>query len=76
MFFFMRYSWFSERTTSMDLSNFELIDNESNTGSSVKDQRNDLVLSDGYCGSKSGMVPVTIGQPTIKISKILVGGKE
>ena len=37
---------------------------------------NDLSLGDGYCGSKSGMVPVTCGQPTIKISKILVGGKE
>lgn len=37
---------------------------------------NDLELGDGYCGSKSGMVPVTCGQPSIKISKILVGGKE
>ena len=36
----------------------------------------DLELGDGYCGSKSGMVPVTCGQPSIKISKILVGGKE
>lgn len=37
---------------------------------------NDLKLSTGYCGSDSGMVPVTIGQPTIKISKILVGGRD
>ena len=37
---------------------------------------NDLELGDGYCGSKSGLVPVTCGQPTIKVSKILVGGKE
>ena len=37
---------------------------------------NDLELGDGYCGSKSGMVPVTCGQPSIKVSKILVGGKE
>jgi TldD protein len=37
---------------------------------------NDLNLGDGYCGSKSGMIPVTCGQPTIKVSKILVGGKE
>ena len=36
----------------------------------------DLKLGDGYCGSKSGLVPVTCGQPTIKVSKILVGGKE
>ena len=36
----------------------------------------DLELAGGYCGSKSGMIYVTIGQPTIKISKILVGGME
>lgn len=36
----------------------------------------DLVISGGYCGSKSGMIPVTIGQPTIKVSEILVGGME
>lgn len=36
----------------------------------------DLVLGAGYCGSKSGLIPVTIGQPTIKVSSILVGGKE
>ncbi len=36
----------------------------------------DLLISGGYCGSKSGTIPVTIGQPTIKVSKILVGGME
>ena len=36
----------------------------------------DLLISGGYCGSKSGTIPVTIGEPTIKVSKILVGGKE
>lgn len=35
----------------------------------------DLCLDTGYCGSKSGSVPVTIGEPTIKVSKILVGGE-
>lgn len=34
----------------------------------------DLSLETGYCGSESGNVPVTIGEPTIKVSKILVGG--
>lgn len=37
---------------------------------------NDLVLADGYCGSKSGSIFVSIGQPTIKISEILVGGRQ
>lgn len=34
----------------------------------------DLSFDAGFCGSKSGYIPVTIGQPTIKVSKILVGG--
>ncbi|MDD6224200.1 MAG: TldD/PmbA family protein, partial [bacterium] len=34
----------------------------------------DLLIETGWCGSESGQVPVTCGQPTIKISKILVGG--
>ena len=35
----------------------------------------DLLLETGYCGSVSGTVLVTIGQPTIKVSEILVGGE-
>lgn len=35
---------------------------------------NDLKLSSGECGSISGYVPVNVGQPTIKLGKILVGG--
>lgn len=36
---------------------------------------NDLNKSSGICGSESGWCPVTCGQPTIKLSSILVGGK-
>lgn len=35
----------------------------------------DLNFKLGLCGSKSGYVPVTIGEPTIKVSSILVGGE-
>jgi TldD protein len=35
---------------------------------------NDLELSTGMCGSVSGAVPVTVGQPSLKIDEILVGG--
>lgn len=35
----------------------------------------DLKLTAGLCGSDSGSIPVTVGQPTIKVDKILVGGK-
>ena len=37
---------------------------------------NDLLLSAGMCGSVSGGVPVTVGQPTIRVSSILVGGRD
>lgn len=53
-----------------------LIGNGKDILNNVEMVSNDLQLADGYCGSKSGMVHVTTGQPTIKISKILVGGKE
>ena len=34
----------------------------------------DLELAPGHCGSISGLVPVTVGQPPILVSKITVGG--
>ena len=58
------------------LKGVTLIGNGKDILNQVEMVGNDLSLGDGYCGSKSGMVPVTCGQPTIKISKILVGGKE
>ena len=36
---------------------------------------NDLDLSAGMCGASSGWVPTTVGQPTLKIDSILVGGR-
>jgi len=35
----------------------------------------DLELSAGMCGSVSGWVPTCVGQPTLKIDRILVGGR-
>ncbi|MHC4915085.1 MAG: TldD/PmbA family protein [Planctomycetota bacterium] len=35
----------------------------------------DLMLESGNCGSISGWVPTTVGQPTIKVSEITVGGR-
>ena len=35
----------------------------------------DLELAAGMCGASSGMVPVTVGQPTLKVDEILVGGR-
>lgn len=36
---------------------------------------NDLEFSAGMCGSVSGSVPVTVGQPAVKVDEILVGGQ-
>ncbi|MEG0994820.1 MAG: TldD/PmbA family protein [Bacilli bacterium] len=35
----------------------------------------DLTHAPGYCNATSGIIYVTVGQPTIKVNKILVGGK-
>lgn len=37
---------------------------------------NDLESSPGMCGSLSGSIPANCGQPTIKVSKMVVGGTE
>ena len=58
------------------LNGVTLIGNGKDILNNVEMVSDDLEMADGYCGSKSGMVHVTTGQPTIKISKILVGGKE
>lgn len=36
---------------------------------------NDLKFSQGVCGASSGGVPVDIGQPTIRVKSITVGGR-
>jgi TldD protein len=35
---------------------------------------NDLDFGDGMCGAQSGSIPVCVGQPTIRIKEITVGG--
>lgn len=36
---------------------------------------NDLNLGQGMCGSISGNIPVNVGQPTIRVDEIVVGGR-
>jgi TldD protein len=36
---------------------------------------NDLELAAGTCGASSGSIPVTVGQPTLRVDSILVGGR-
>jgi TldD protein len=35
----------------------------------------DLEITAGMCGASSGSIPVTVGQPSIKVDEILVGGR-
>lgn len=53
-----------------------LIGNGSEIIKNVEMVGNDLSHDPGYCGASSGYVPTNVGQPTIKISKILVAGKD
>lgn len=36
---------------------------------------NDLAFGQGLCGSISGAVPADVGQPTIRVRELLVGGR-
>ncbi|MCL2709164.1 MAG: metallopeptidase TldD-related protein, partial [Defluviitaleaceae bacterium] len=37
---------------------------------------NNLKLAAGTCGSESGMVPTTVGQPLIRVKEMTVGGRK
>ena len=58
------------------LSEITLIGNSKEILTNVEMVSDDLTFDPAFCGSKSGCVHITIGQPTIKISEILVGGKK
>lgn len=53
-----------------------LIGNTKQILNNVEMVSNDLELGVGMCGSVSGWVPVTVGEPFIKVSSILVGGEK
>ncbi|MBP5698852.1 MAG: TldD/PmbA family protein, partial [Alphaproteobacteria bacterium] len=37
---------------------------------------NDMLYGPGYCGSISGTIPITVGQPTIRVQGLTVGGQK
>ena len=52
-----------------------LIGNGLDTLSKITKVGKDLELAPGHCGSISGSVPVTVGQPPILVSELTVGGE-
>ena len=52
-----------------------LIGNGLDTLSKITKVGKDLELAPGHCGSISGWVPVTVGQPPILVSELTVGGQ-
>lgn len=36
---------------------------------------NNLAFGDGMCGASSGMIPANVGQPTIRVQNLTVGGR-
>ena len=36
---------------------------------------NDCARGEGMCGAASGSVPADVGQPTLRVSEITVGGR-
>ena len=36
---------------------------------------NDLALAQGMCGAASGSIRTNVGQPTLRVSEVTVGGR-
>lgn len=53
-----------------------LIGNGAKTIQKVDMVGNNLGHGAGMCGASSGSIPVNVGQPTLRVSEITVGGKE
>ena len=45
------------------------------TDEKTEAERDNLEFGHGVCGSASGSVPTDVGQPTIRVQNITVGGK-
>src|SRR5699024_8677103 len=53
-----------------------LIGNGATTIQNIDKVGNNLGHGAGMCGASSGMLPVNVGQPMVRVSEITVGGKE
>ena len=53
-----------------------LIGNGSDTLLKIDMVGNNLARAQGMCGSSSGSIPTDVGQPAIRVSQMIVGGKD
>lgn len=53
-----------------------LIGNGSDTLMKIDRVGNNLKRAQGMCGASSGSIPTDVGQPTIRVQKMIVGGKD
>ncbi len=58
------------------VKNVTLIGNTKEILEKVEMVASDLALQPGFCNAESGWVEVTAGEPTIKVSSIMIGGKD
>ena len=59
----------------MPLRGATLIGNAKDILKNIDMVGNDVALGQGMCGSASGSIPVNVGEPTIRVSEITVGGR-
>ncbi|MGI9549363.1 MAG: TldD/PmbA family protein [Bdellovibrionales bacterium] len=67
--------WIKKGKLGTPVKGASLIGNGLETLSKIQKVGKDLKLSPGHCGSISGWVPVTVGQPPILVSELTVGGQ-
>jgi TldD protein len=53
-----------------------LIGNGAETLLKIDKVGNNLKRAQGMCGSSSGSIPTDVGQPAIRVSQMIVGGRE
>lgn len=67
--------WIENGKISYPVKGASLIGKSSEVLMDIEKIANNLKMGQGMCVSKSGKIPVGVGQPRIKVSNILIGGK-
>ena len=68
--------WIKNGRLAEPVKGVSLIGNGPDTLSKITKVGKELELAPGLCGSISGLVPVTVGQPPLLVSELTVGGQK